>query len=255
MRSSPKRDKSEKWALWQMIKFETEVLNIVQRTHNVKSFRFRIKEDVDFKPGQFFFVTIEVDGAEKTKHFSFSNSPTEKGYVEFTKRITGSEYSKALERLNIGDWARLRMPYGSFTFVGEYEKIAFLSGGIGITPLRSICKFVTDTRLPTDMVLIYGNNTEEDIIFREDLDSMAAANKNLRIVHTLTSPDMNKRTWQGRTGYIDTEMIKEEIPDFEERVFYVCGPPKMVESLVDILGIKLGIQENRIRIENFVGYW
>jgi len=254
LRSSPKRDKSEKWALWQMIKFETEVLNIVQRTHNVKSFRFRIKEDVDFKPGQFFFVTIEVDGAEKTKHFSFSNSPTEKGYVEFTKRITGSEYSKALERLSIGDWVRLRMPYGSFTFVGEYDKIAFLSGGIGITPLRSICKFATDMRLPTDMVLIYGNNREEDIIFREDLDSMAAANKNLRIVHTLTSPDMNKRTWQGRTGYINTEMIKEEIPDFEERVFYVCGPPKMVESLVNILRIKLGIEENRIRIENFVGY-
>ncbi len=254
MRSSPKRDKHEKRALWQMIEFETEVLNIIQRTHNVKSFRFRIKEDVDFKPGQFFFVTIKVEGAERTKHFSFSNSPTEKGYVEFTKRITDSEYSKALERLSIGDWARLRMPYGSFTFRGEYDKIAFLSGGIGITALRSICKFVTDMRLPTDMVLIYGNNTEEDIIFREDLESMEAVNKKFRIVHTLTSPDIDKGTWQGRTGYIDTEMIKEEIPDFEERVFYICGPPKMVESLVNILRNKLAIGEDRVRIENFVGY-
>jgi len=237
-----------------MIEFETEVLNIIQRTHNVKSFRFRIKEDVDFKPGQFFFVTIKVDGAKRTKHFSFSNSPTEKGYVEFTKRITGSEYSQALQRLSIGDWARLRMPYGSFTFGGEYDKIAFLSGGIGITPLRSICKFVTDMRLPTDMVLIYGNDREEDIIFRENLESMEAVNKKFRVVHTLTSPDIDKRTWQGRTGYIDTEMIKEEIPDFEERVFYICGPPKMVESLANILRNKLATGEDRIRIENFVGY-
>jgi len=237
-----------------MIKFETEVLDIVQRTHNVKSFRFKIKEDVDFKPGQFFFVTIKIDGVERTKHFSFSNSPTEKGYVEFTKRITDSEFSKALNRLNIGDWARLKMPYGSFTFEGEYEKIAFLSGGIGITPIRSICKFATDSMLPTDMVLLYGNNREEDIIFRKDLDDMQAVNKNLRIVYTLTSPDIDRKTWQGRIGYIDDKMIKEEISDFNERVFYICGPPRMVESLINILRNKLGVQQDKIKIENFIGY-
>ena len=62
-----------------MIEFETEVSDIIQRTHDVKSFRFRTKEDVDFKPGQFFFVTIKIEGMERTKHFSFSNSPTESG--------------------------------------------------------------------------------------------------------------------------------------------------------------------------------
>ena len=237
-----------------MIKFETEVLNIIQRTHNVKSFRFRIKEDVDFKPGQFFFVTIKIDGVERTKHFSFSNSPTEKGYIEFTKRITESEFSKSLDRLKIGDWARLKMPYGSFTFEGEYKKIAFLSGGIGITPIRSICKFATDSMLPTDMVLLYGNNREEDIIFRQDLDNMRSVNKNLRIVYTLTSSDIDRKIWKGRTGYVDDTMIKEEIPDYTERIFYICGPPRMVESLIDTLKNKLGIEENRIKRENFVGY-
>ena len=237
-----------------MIKFETEVLDIVQRTHNVKSFRFKIKEDVDFKPGQFFFVTIKIDGVERTKHFSFSNSPTEKGYVEFTKRITDSEFSKALNRLKIGDWARLKMPYGSFTFGGEYEKIAFLSGGIGITPIRSICKFATDSMLPTDMVLLYGNNREEDIIFRQDLDNMQSVNKNLRIVYTLTSSDIDRKIWKGRTGYIDDTMIKEEMPDYTERIFYICGPPRMVESLINILRNKLGVQQDKIKIENFSGY-
>jgi len=237
-----------------VIKLDTEVSDIIERTHNVKSFRFRIEKDVDFKPGQFFFVTIKIDGVERTKHFSFSNSPTEKGYVEFTKRITDSEFSQALERLKVGDWAKLKMPYGSFTFGGEYEKIAFLSGGIGITPIRSICKFATDSMLPTDIVLLYGNDREEDIIFRQDLDNMHSVNKNLRIVYTLTSRDIDRKIWKGRTGYIDDTMIKEEIPDYAERIFYICGPPRMVESLIDILNNKLGIEENRIKRENFVGY-
>ena len=176
-----------------MVEFETEVSEIIQRTPGVKSFRFKIKKDVDFKAGQFFFVTIKVDNAERTKHFSFSNSPTEKGYIEFTKRITESEYSKALERLKPGDWAKLKMSYGAFIFEGEYKRIAFLSGGIGITPIRSICKFLTDKGFSTDMVLLYGNNKEEDIIFRQDLDEMARNNKKLRVVYTLTSANIDKK--------------------------------------------------------------
>ncbi len=237
-----------------MIEFETNTIDIVKRTHNVKSFRFKIEKDVAFKPGQFFFVTIKADGEERTKHFSFSNSPTEKGYVEFTKRITENPFSKALDRLKTGDWARLKMPYGSFTFEGEYEKLTFLSGGVGITPIRSICKFITDKGLPTDIILLYGNNTEGDIIFRQDLDDIQKLNKNLRVVYTLTSPDIDKKAWPGRTGYIDAGMIKEEIPDYKNRVFYICGPPAMVGSLVNILKDKLGIREDKIKVENFTGY-
>lgn len=237
-----------------MIVFDTEVLEIIQRTHNVKSFRFKLTGNVDFKPGQFFFVTIKVEDIEKAKHFSFSNSPTEKGFLEFTKRITESPFSKALDELKVSDWARLKMPYGSFTFEGEFPKIAFLSGGIGITPIRSMCKFAADKGLPTDIVLLYGNDREEDIIFREDFDSMQRVNKNIRIVYTLTSPDVDKQIWPGRIGYIDSKMIKEQMPDFLERVFYICGPPKMVEGLTNILKDRLNVQEDKIKIENFVGY-
>ncbi len=237
-----------------MVEFETTISDIVQRTHNVKSFRFRLKDDVDFKPGQFFSVTLKIDGVERTKYFSFSNSPTEKGYVEFTKRITKSDFSGALDSAKTGDRAKLKMPYGSFTFEGEYRKIAFLSGGIGITPIRSICKFVTDKGLPTDIVLLYGNNREEDIIFRQDLDRLSLINKNMRGVYTLTSPDIDRQSWPGRTGFMDDEMIKEEITDYEDRVFYICGPPVMVAGLTDILRNKLSVGEDRIRKENFAGY-
>ena len=237
-----------------MIQFETETIEVIKRTPDVKSFRFRTKEDASFKPGQFFFVTIKIDGEERTKHFSFSNSPTEKGYVEFTKRITESPFSKALDKLKRGDWAKLKMPLGSFTFEGEYGKIAFLSGGIGITPIRSICKFVTDNALQTDISLLYGNNKEGDIIFRDDLDLIKKHNRNFRPVYTLTSPDIHRNKWHGLTGYINETMIKEEIPDYKERVFYICGPPVMVKALTDTLRAKLGIDESKIKTENFTGY-
>ncbi len=233
------------------ITFETETIDVIQRTHDVKSFRFKTEESVNFKPGQFFFVTIKIDGEEKTKHFSFSNSPTEKNYLEFTKRITDSDYSKALDKLKVGDWAKLKMPLGKFTFEGEYPRIAFLSGGIGITPIRSICRFATDKKLSIDIVLLYGNKSDEDIVFKNDFTEIQKLNKNLRVIYTLdTAPER----WEGKTGHITDEMIREEIKDLNDRVFYICGPPKMVEMLRGILKDKLSVAADKIKIENFSGY-
>lgn len=237
-----------------MLVLQTEVLEIIPRAANVKSFRFRAGKDVEFQAGQFFFLTIKVQDKEETKPFSFSNSPTEKGYVEFTKRITTSAYSQALDKMLPGDKARLRLPSGSFTLDEGYKKIAFLSGGIGITPIRSMCRFAADKGLPVDIVLLYGNNRQEDIIFRRDLDEMTKINRNMRVVYTLTAADINRETWPGRIGYIDARMIKEEIPDYKERVFYLCGPPAMVGSLRDMLKNALSLPEDSIRTENFSGY-
>lgn len=234
-----------------MVQFETEVLDVIQRTYNVKSFRFRKKEGADFKAGQFFFVTIKINGALRTKHFSFSNSPTENGYIEFTKKLTDSEYSKALDGLKIDDWARLKMPLGSFTFEGEYKRIAFLSGGIGITPIRSICKYVVDKKIDADIVLLYGNHTAKDIVFKEDFDAMKKSYHRLKVTHILSEAEEN---WRGRRGYINASVIKEEIPDYAERRFYICGPPAMVEAMKNILLNELRLAAGSIVTENFTGY-
>jgi ferredoxin-NADP reductase len=234
-----------------MLEFEAEVSEVIQRTHNVKSFRFKGKADIDFKAGQFFFVALKIGSEERTKHFSFSNSPTEKGYIEFTKKLTESEYSKALDRLKAGDRARLKMPYGSFTFEGGYERIAFLSGGIGITPIRSICRYVVDKKMGTDIVLLYGNRTANDIVFREDFDVMQGEYPKLKVVHILSEAEPE---WKGIKGRIAARTIKEEIPDYAERRFYICGPPSMVEAMKNILSAELGLSEEGIITENFTGY-
>ncbi len=236
--------------------FETEVIDVIARAPHVKSFRFSLPEgaEIDFKAGQFFVVTIKIDGKDAFKHFSFSNSPHEKGYVEFTKRITESRFSQALDKLKKGDRAKLKLPFGFFTFEGEHEKVAFLSGGIGITCIRSMMKMVVDSGISTDIVLIYSNRTEEDIIFRDDLHDMEERYGNIRVVKTLTSDDIDKTSWEGRTGRIDSSMIKKEVPDHKERVFYVCGPPKMVDALRSILSDELTIDKEKIKFEHFTGY-
>ncbi len=244
-----------------MAEFETEVKAVIKRTENVKSFRFALKGEINFLPGQFFFVTIKIDGEEATKHFSFSNSPTEAGYIEFTKRLTGSEFSNALEKLKTGDWARLRLAYGQFTPLSlsgresqdEYPKFAFLAGGIGITPVRSICKFATDRRMAVDIILLYSSNTPKDIVFKDDFNEIQAANKKLKVVETITLPD-ESRSWAGRTGRIDKKMIEEEIPDYRQRLFYISGPPAMVEAMKEILTSELKLTDEKIKTENFTGY-
>jgi glycine betaine catabolism B len=237
-----------------MLIFETEVIDVIDRAPGVKSFRFNSADDLVFKPGQFFFISIMIDSQERTKHFSFSNSPTEKGYIEFTKRLTASEFSNALNILKPGDWAKIKAPMGNFTYEPGLKKAAFLSGGIGITPIRSMCKFISDKGISSDIVLLYGNNTEADIIFRQDLDEMAENNKHLKIVYTLSDISSVGKHWKGRTGFIDKLMIAEEIPDYSERDFYICGPPAMVSSLAGLLERDLKVNNSNIIIENFTGY-
>ena len=149
----------------EIIELETEVVDVIERTHDVKSIRLKVDYKKGFMPGQWFFVTLDKD-REIQRHLTISNSPTETGFIEFTKKLTGSDFSKILETIKPGDWAKIRYPFGEFIFEGEYKKIAFLSGGIGITPIRSITKYVVDKKLDIDMILLYGNRTEKDIAFK-----------------------------------------------------------------------------------------
>ena len=223
---------------------------IIPRTHNVISFRFPRPDALNYKAGQFLFITLKSMGKELRKHFSFSSSPTEKTHIEFTKKLTDSEFSAALKTLKKGDWARIDAPYGKFTFEGEHEKIGLLGGGIGITPFIGICKFCTDLHLDTKITLLYGNRTEADIAFRKKLEEMEEKNQNLKVVFILTEAESG---WKGATGLITTDMIKKEIPKYKETVFYTCGPPAMVQVMEKLIE-QLGLPKAQLKREYFTGY-
>ncbi len=240
--------------MWQ---FDTAISEVIQRTSDIKSFRFDVSDrnDVEYKAGQYFFVTIRIDGREGVHHFTISSSPTEtakRGYLEFTKRITASEYSQALDRMKPGDWARLRGAEGDFTLPARRRNLAFLSGGIGITPLRSMMRYTVDRNLKRDVVLVYGNKSYDHIAFRDELDEMADSHESIRVEHVLSGPDVPP-SWKGSKGRITKELVRELIPDFRKRTFYVSGPIGMVKSLEEQLAA-IGLRKDRVRHDYFPGY-
>jgi len=196
------------------------------------------------------FVTIPNKNMELKHVFTISSSPTEKEFLELTKKLTGSSYSRALNALKIGDKAIIDAPYGKFVFDKKIKKIAMLSGGIGITPLRSMCKYSTDLKLKTSIILLYGNNTVDDITFKDEFDRLQKQNNNLKVSYALNQASSG---WKGYTGFIDADMIRKEIHDYKSRVFYTCGPPGMVNAMKKLLQ-ELNLPEKQIRIENFAGY-
>lgn len=228
--------------------WETTVAEVIPRTKDVKSFRFKKPEGFQYTAGQWMYINIKIRGTQKLHHFTLSSSPTE-DYIEFTKKITDHEYSQALDNMKPGDWAKINAPFGEFTYRGESIKIGALTGGIGITPLRSICRYCVDHKLPTSIIMLYSNKAEEEIVFRDELEEMQKSDANIVIKNVLTrEPD-----WKGLKGHIDSDMIKSQIPDYKERVFYICGPPSMNAALKKALE-GLNLREDQIKLEDFTGY-
>ena len=232
------------------MKWETKIEKITPRTADVASYRFARPPELSYKPGQYFFVIIKQGDKELTHHFSFSSSPTEKEHFEFTKKLTDHEYSLALKAAKVGDWARIDAPYGQFTFEGEYPKIALLAGGIGITPFVSICKYAADKRLNSKITLFYGCRTENDIAFKQELENIQGENKNLKIVFIVNEATPQ---WKGAVGLITGGMIQNELPDYKENMFYLCGPPPMVTAM-EKLTAGIGLQKEKLKLEYFTGY-
>jgi ferredoxin-NADP reductase len=232
------------------MQFETKVKKIIKRSQNVKSFQFHQPLEFEYRPGQFFFITIKIKGKEAKKHFTISSDPSQTKILEFTKKLTRSEFSNALDDLKEGDWARIDGSYGNFTFEGEFEKVGMLTGGIGITPLRSMISFCNNQKIKCNIVLLYNNRKKEDIVFKKELEKIQSENSNIKIVFSLTKAEDG---WDGYSRRIDKEMILEEIPDFKERIFFTCGPPKLVDSMIKLLD-ELKVDKEKIKKENFPGY-
>jgi ferredoxin-NADP reductase len=231
--------------------FEAVVKEIIQRTPNVKSIRFNRPKEFQYLPGQYMYIELNINGQRTQKHFTISSSPTELTHLELTKKLTGHEFANALASLRVGDKVGIEGPEGDFTFVGEYPKILTLTGGIGITPIRSIMRYCTDLRLKSDITLLYSNGSEDDIAFKDELDDMQKSNDKLKIFYTLTQ---SRGKWDGLMGRINGDMIRRAVPDFMDRVSYISGAQTMVDDLNNIILRDLKVPAGQVKTEYFPGY-
>lgn len=233
--------------LWARRRFR--VADVHQGSHDTYTVRL---EPADGKPlparnpGQFMFLTLLRPGRKSEEHpFTISASPTEGGSLAATIKQSG-DFTDTIGQTSPGDEARVEHPFGRFSHVHHRpEKLVFLAGGVGITPIRSMLRCLADSGDTRPAVLIYGNKAEGDILFREELDALGA---NVRVVHVLSEPDEN---WDGESGYVTREIIERHAGELlGEADVYLCGPPAMMDMLLDALG-ELGVPGARIHAERF----
>ncbi|HEX5572356.1 MAG TPA: oxidoreductase, partial [Ktedonobacterales bacterium] len=141
---------------------------------------------------------------------------------------------------------------GDFTLPEDAtRKLAFIAGGIGVTPFRSMLKYLIDTGQRRDIIMLYANRAPQEIVY-QDVLAEAQARLGARICYTLTDPAAVPRGWQGAQGRVDGRMIAALIPDYRERLFYLSGPPAMVRATEHALS-RLGVPRSRIKLDSFSG--
>lgn len=179
-----------------------------------------------FKPGQYANITFLQKGLWFTHPFSFSMEPDGK-HIRFTMKALG-DHTRRLGQLRPGTRVILDGPLGLFIEeTAVSEKLLFIAGGIGITPIRSIIGELVPKK--RDMVLIYGVRTLDDIAFRDEFASLQQQHP-FPIHYILSTP-----TPGFESGYLDKEKLTRLVPDFDQRDVFLCGPPVMMDAAIDNL--------------------
>lgn len=211
---------------------------------------------LNYKAGQYAIVGLgtKEDPEGPLRSFTMASSPTEEDFILISTRIRDTPFKKKLASLDIGTSANMTAPLGKFVLHEDYSKIAvFLSGGIGVTPFRSMIKYCTDTHLPMKIVMFDSNRNEDNILFKEEFDVWASLNRNLKIAYTLDKPDND---WKGEQGYINQAMVTKylDVNELDNSIFYICGPPGMLNAMKKLLQEDLDIPKESIMVEVFTGY-
>ncbi len=202
-----------------------------------------------FQAGQYVNLFVEVNGIRTSRPYSISSSPAQTGYYDMTvKRVEeGFVSSWLLDELKAGDTLSSTSPAGNFYYNPLFHgtNLVFLAGGSGITPFMSMIREVTDRGLDRDIHLIYGNRSEKDIIFEEELTDREARHRNLTVDHVISEPGEGHTDL---TGFITRDLIEEQVQNIEDAMFYVCGPEAMYTFVLKELEA-MGIPKRRVRVE------
>lgn len=237
--------------------FRTKLVRHEEVAEGTMAFHFEKPKGFDFRAGQYADLTLidppETDAAGTTRSFTVASAPHEDEVMVAT-RVRDSAFKRVLEKLEPGAEVFLEGPMGSFMLHQNASKPAvFLSGGIGITPFLSMARQAAHERLPHRIYLFYSNHRPEDSAFLDSLAAMEKANPRFRLIATMTDMDRSAMTWSGETGFIDAPMVRRYIENLDGPIFYIAGPPEMVDAMHRML-LEAGVDPDDVRSEEFAGY-
>ncbi|KAG0674167.1 NADH-cytochrome b5 reductase [Kluyveromyces marxianus] len=206
-------------------------------THNTAVYRFGLpkKDQVLGLPiGQHISVQANINGKEIVRSYTPTSLDSDSvGFFELLiKSYEKGNISKHFAELKIGDKIKVRGPKGFYQYVPNMcEEIGMIAGGTGIAPMYQIMKaiFANDAD-KTKVSLVYGNQTEEDILLKKELDAFVAKKPDQFNIYYML--DKAPESWTGGVGYITADIMKDHLPTPADGVqLLVCGPPPMVSSI------------------------
>ncbi|MFC7693713.1 ferredoxin reductase [Paeniroseomonas aquatica] len=234
---------------------QLRVALIFPETPDVKTFRLVNPEGGDipftFMPGQFVTFSAEIGGVRNRRSYTIASSPTQRSHVEVTvKREDQGLISRHLhDKVAVGILLDVSAPLGVFTFTGtEANSIVLIAGGVGITPMMSVTRYLTDRSYPGDIYFLYGARTTDDFIFREELEYLQKRHTNLHVAATMSRAEGT--AWMGPEGPVSKDFIAGSVPEIAKRRVHLCGPPPMMEAMKAALA-ELGVPKEQIKTEAF----
>jgi ferredoxin-NADP reductase len=212
-------------------------------------------EEVDFEPGQYFFITLpdvgHHDDRGLRRHITVATSPNEKGVLGFATRMRDSAFKRSLGEIPVGTDVEVEPPKGSFTLPDDPSRpLVFIAGGIGITVFRSMLRYMHEERLPYHVTLIYSNRDSGSTAFLDEVRELEQALPDFRLILTMTQ----EPGWDGETRKIDAQFVEEKLgEDLDRYTFLVAGPPAMAEGAQKALA-EAGVDEENVVAERYSGY-
>ncbi|WP_348266782.1 FAD-dependent oxidoreductase [Edaphobacter paludis] len=221
------------------------------------AFHFEKPPGFSFQPGQCGDFTLsnppQTDAEGNKRSFTLASAPYEDDLI-ITTRMRDTAFKRSLKIIALGTEVELEAPWGELTLHDDARIPAvFLTGGIGITPVRSIVLQATHDKLAHPLFVFYSNRTANDAAFLDELLAAEKANPHFTLITTMTEVDNSYTQWSGETGYITEAMLRKHLPDLDRPIYYLTGPPQMVAAMQKLLK-NARVREANVRSEEFSGY-
>jgi len=251
-----------------------KVKKVINETHDVSTFVIDPNaEGLNWKPkaGQYITIEVEVNGETLRRSYSLSSAPSEDHLAFSIKRVEGGRVSNyMLDNIKEGSELKVNKPEGKFQLIPNADTrkdYYFFAAGSGITPIMSMIQSLLIEEPMSSAYLLYGNRTEEDIIFRGKLDKLGTEYRDqIYVDYTLTKPKKEKKgglkglfskgtmSWRGLKGRIDGDKINKFLEDYPSKSgkneFYICGPGNFISFTEQILQVA-GYENKQIHKEFF----
>ena len=205
------------------------------------------------RPGQYLTVALNIDGRPVKRSYTLASSPARGDHCEITVKRAANGYASHHVHAALVEGSRVKVsgPAGGFVFDGEgATQVVLLAGGVGITPLMSMVRYLTDRCWPGTIYLVFSVRRASDVIFRDELAYLAARHPQLHVTVTLTQEPADS-AWRGSRGPISSELLQRVVPTLRDGPVYLCGPDAMMTAMRARLA-ELGVDGARVFTEAFV---